>query len=189
MERLYNCRDNLDFSLQNALAQSEDAAADEAFKKQVDARVEQFIQAMDDDLNTADGIAALFDLVRDINTFLASPKAKEPMEYAAQQFDRLADVLGCLLYTSFALSEEISYEGLYRGWEQNCQKLPGRLHLCGLSLGAVLALDYTIRHPQRVESLVLIAGQYRSPKFLPVSYTHLDVYKRQRQSCPMQGTL
>ena len=70
LERLYNCRDNLDFSLQNALAQSEDAAADEAFKKQVDARVEQFIQAMDDDLNTADGIAALFDLVRDINTCL-----------------------------------------------------------------------------------------------------------------------
>ena len=33
LERLYNCRDNLDFSLQNALAQSEDAAADEAFKK------------------------------------------------------------------------------------------------------------------------------------------------------------
>ena len=96
LERLYNCRDNLDFSLQNALAQSEDAAADEAFKKQVDARVEQFIQAMDDDLNTADGIAALFDLVRDINTFIASPKAKEPMEYAAQQFDRLADVLGLL---------------------------------------------------------------------------------------------
>ena len=96
LERLYNCRDNLDFSLQNALAQSEDTAADEAFKKQVDARVEQFIQAMDDDLNTADGIAALFDLVRDINTFIASPKAKEPMEYAAQQFDRLADVLGLL---------------------------------------------------------------------------------------------
>ena len=73
-----------------------------------------------------------------------------------------------LLHTPdlFTLTEEISYEGLYRGWEQSCQKLPGRLHLCGLSLGAVLALDYTIRHPQRVESLVLIAGQYRSPKFL-----------------------
>ena len=30
----------------------------------------------------------------------------------------------------------------------------------------MLALEYTIRHPQQVESLVLIAGQYRSPKFL-----------------------
>ena len=67
LERLYNCRDNLDFSLQNALAQSEDAAADEAFKKQVDARVEQFIQAMDDDLNSPMVISALFDWVRTIN--------------------------------------------------------------------------------------------------------------------------
>ena len=92
-----------------------------------------------------------------------------------QNSDSWKQVIDCLpteqkelLHTPdlFALSEEISYEGLYRGWEQSCQKLPGRLHLCGLSLGAVLALDYTIRHPQRVESLVLIAGQYRSPKFL-----------------------
>ena len=54
------------------------------------------VREVADDLNTADAISALFDLVRDINTFLASPKAKEPMEYAAQQFDRLADVLGLL---------------------------------------------------------------------------------------------
>lgn len=92
-----------------------------------------------------------------------------------QNSDSWKQVIDCLpteqkeeLHTPdlFTLTEEISYEGLYRGWEQSCQKLPGRLHLCGLSLGAVLALDYTIRHPQRVESLVLIAGQYRSPKFL-----------------------
>ena len=92
-----------------------------------------------------------------------------------QSSDSWKQVIDCLpteqkeeLHTPdlFTLTEEISYEGLYRGWEQSCQKLPGRLHLCGLSLGAVLALDYTIRYPQRVESLVLIAGQYRSPKFL-----------------------
>lgn len=92
-----------------------------------------------------------------------------------QNSDSWKKVIDCLppeqkeqLYTPdlFTLTEEISYEGLYRGWEQSCQKLPGRLHLCGLSLGAVLALDYAIRHPQKVESLVLIAGQYRSPKFL-----------------------
>ncbi len=38
--------------------------------------------------------------------------------------------------------------------------------LCGLSLGAVLALDYTIRHPEQVSSLIWIAGQLRSPKLL-----------------------
>ena len=51
---------------------------------------------MDDDLNTADGIAALFELARDINTFIASPRAKEPLEAAAKQFVELADVLGLL---------------------------------------------------------------------------------------------
>lgn len=38
--------------------------------------------------------------------------------------------------------------------------------ICGLSLGAVLALDYTTRHIEQVDSLVLIAGQFKSPTLL-----------------------
>lgn len=38
--------------------------------------------------------------------------------------------------------------------------------MCGLSLGAVLALNYAIVFPQRVKSLILIAPQYNMPKFL-----------------------
>ena len=49
---------------------------------------------MDDDLNTADGIAAVFDLVRDINTFIAVPRAKEALSYASEMF--VTDVLGLL---------------------------------------------------------------------------------------------
>ena len=96
LERLYNCRDNLDFAIQNALPQTADAEADSQLMQQLEKRREQFIEAMDDDLNTADGIAALFELARDINTFIASPRAKEPLEAAAKQFDELADVLGLL---------------------------------------------------------------------------------------------
>ena len=97
LERLHNCRDNLDFAIKNALPETADAAADEAFKQQVDSRKTQFIEAMDDDLNTADGIAAVFDLVRDINTFIAVPRAKEALSYASEMFDRLVtDVLGLL---------------------------------------------------------------------------------------------
>ena len=97
LERLHNCRDNLDFAIKNALPETADAAADEAFKQQVDSRKAQFIEAMDDDLNTADGIAAVFDLVRDINTFIAVPRAKEALSYASEMFDRLVtDVLGLL---------------------------------------------------------------------------------------------
>lgn len=40
------------------------------------------------------------------------------------------------------------------------------LRLCGLSLGATLALDLTIRHPDKVAALTLIAGQFRSPRLL-----------------------
>ena len=96
LERLYNCRDNLDFAIQNALPQTADAEADSQLMQQLEKRREQFIEAMDDDLNTADGIAALFELARDINTFIASPRAKEPLEAAAKQFDELAGVLGLL---------------------------------------------------------------------------------------------
>ncbi len=37
------------------------------------------------------------------------------------------------------------------------------MDLCGLSLGGVLALQYTIEHPEKVNSLVLIAAQYKMP--------------------------
>lgn len=38
------------------------------------------------------------------------------------------------------------------------------LHICGLSLGAVLALQYALEH--EVRSLILIAPQYKMPKQL-----------------------
>lgn len=38
--------------------------------------------------------------------------------------------------------------------------------ICGISLGAVLALDYTIQHSDHVASLVLIACQYKVPNWL-----------------------
>lgn len=59
-----------------------------------------------------------------------------------------------------------SYGELYRG---SCAYLDGLdqpLELCGLSLGAVLALNYTIDHPEHVHRLALIAPQFRMPKAL-----------------------
>ena len=92
MERLYNCRDNLDFALKNA----QEGPADPEFTARADSRREQFIRAMDDDLNTADGLAALYELARDINTYTAVPRTKESLAYAAGVFDELAEVLGIL---------------------------------------------------------------------------------------------
>ena len=40
------------------------------------------------------------------------------------------------------------------------------LCLCGISLGAILALQYVVSNPQKVNSLVLIAPQYKTPRLL-----------------------
>ena len=61
---------------------------------------------------------------------------------------------------------EAVYADLFRGWEAYASRLDGPLVLCGLSLGGVLALDYTLRHPERVAALALIATPIAMPKTL-----------------------
>lgn len=90
--RLYTCRDSLDFALQNALDGVPENA--EAIKAQLDSRREQFCEAMDDDLNTADGLAAVFELVRDVNVQVLNSGSRELIAYAAKLFDELTGVLG-----------------------------------------------------------------------------------------------
>lgn len=95
LERLYTCRDSLDFAIKNAA--NETSSDDEKMISELSERRSQFVAAMDDDLNTADGISALFDLTKDINTkILDKPVSKAVCEYAAKLFDELSDVLGLL---------------------------------------------------------------------------------------------
>lgn len=92
LERLYNCRESLDFSIKNAKT---DIADDEEIIALIDSRKDQFINSMDDDLNTADGIAAVFDLVSDINTKIINKDvSKNVCQKAADMFDELTGVLG-----------------------------------------------------------------------------------------------
>lgn len=108
LNRLYNCRDSLDFEINNASA----GELDGEIKSKLDARVQQFNDAMDDDLNTADGIAAVFDLVRDINTFVNGKGVSlETAEYAAKIFDTLTDVLG-LVYNRKAEDSDAEIDAL-----------------------------------------------------------------------------
>lgn len=91
LNRLYNCKNAMEFALTGAA----DGAVDETFAAGVEKRRQQFIEAMDDDLNTADGIAALFELVKDINLMLAAGTATRQTILAGQKlFDELTDVLG-----------------------------------------------------------------------------------------------
>ena len=56
---------------------------------------DRFQERMDDDLNAADALAVLFDLVKDINT-LSPESCKSALEETAEVFDRLTGVLGIL---------------------------------------------------------------------------------------------
>lgn len=109
LTRLYTCRDSLDFALQNA-GDTVPENADE-IKAQLDTRREQFCKAMDDDLNTADGIAAVFELVRDINVSVLDSGSKALVEYAIQLFDELTGVLG-LVYNRKAEALDSEVEAL-----------------------------------------------------------------------------
>lgn len=59
-----------------------------------------------------------------------------------------------------------TYKELYSAFSSECDKVNDEIVLCGLSLGAVLALNYAIDHPDKVKSLVLIAAQYKMPQKL-----------------------
>ena len=94
LERLYTCRDSLDFALKNASADTPD---DPQLLADIAAHRDAFITAMDDDLNTADGISAVFELVYDINTRILDKTVSPAVcQAAADQFDELCGVLGIL---------------------------------------------------------------------------------------------
>lgn len=93
LNRLYTCRDSLDFELKNAVDAEHDG--DKAIIDGFNKYREQFISAMDDDLNTADAIASIFELVRDINTnVVGKTPSKALVEGAIAMFDELTGVLG-----------------------------------------------------------------------------------------------
>ena len=108
LNRLYTCRDNLDFAIKNAA----DGEIGDSVKEMLKLRQTQFVAAMDDDLNTADALAAVFELVRDINTKIIAESAnKAECEAAAKMFDELCGVLG-LVYNRKTQSLDDEVEAL-----------------------------------------------------------------------------
>ena len=90
LERLYTCRENLDFLIKNAAETGSDVLIEKAAAAKA-----KFNTAMDDDLNTPDALAAIFELVKEINT-LGKEASKAALTNAAEVFDELTGVLGLL---------------------------------------------------------------------------------------------
>lgn len=76
------------------------------------------------------------------------------------------DTIICPELYLFIKEKDASYSNLYTAFSEYCNNISGPLNLCGLSLGAILALNYAIDNPKKVNSLVLIAAQYEMPKTL-----------------------
>ena len=102
LDRLYNCKSALEFAVGNA----GEGDGDPAFAAALASRRDQFIAAMEDDLNTADAIAALFELVRDINVKLGAQPARADVAAASELFEELTGVLGLLYDRKTELLDE-----------------------------------------------------------------------------------
>ena len=74
-------------------------AADQALAK--------FNDAMDDDLNTADALGALFELVREIFRLPQSSVSRETVAHIRAQMQRMTDVLGLLAKQTDELTPEV----------------------------------------------------------------------------------
>ena len=89
LDRLYKCREGLEFAVLHA----EDGGEAPEFIEKYKA---QFIEAMDDDLNTADALGAVFMMVRDINKLVADKAKKQTLKACLDALQELCDVLGLL---------------------------------------------------------------------------------------------
>ena len=87
--------------------------------------------------------------------------------------DSWAETVSCLENREDVLCPDLSaplagraasYENLCAAFAEFCDRIGGPVHLCGLSLGGILALRYTLDHPEKVKTLVLIGTPHRVPK-------------------------
>ena len=96
LERILNATDNLKHLIASVATEEMSAEEKEAFSK-TDAYVEEFEKAMDDDFNTADAIAAIFELVKYANTTATAVSSKEYLRGLLDRIVKLGDVLGLIL--------------------------------------------------------------------------------------------
>ncbi len=109
--RIKTCLENLDFVAGHAAEKPEGAEAEavsEALDKACADYRQAFIEAMDDDLNTADALAAIFELVRQANTAAACPGIDAGvLRRAGKTLAELLDVLGLRPAEETAVPEAI----------------------------------------------------------------------------------
>ena len=96
LERIVTAAENLKFLAGNASAEAMTEEEKALFEKSAQ-YVADYERAMDDDFNTADAIAAVFDLVKYINTTSDGSRSKDYLESLFARLKTLTDVLGIII--------------------------------------------------------------------------------------------
>ena len=105
LERLYGAKKNLEFLLEKDLPDT--LENDEAIIGGIHEFEASFEKSMDDDLNTADAVAALFDLVKYTNSNFSEESSRKVVQYGYDTLMKLAMVLGILTKKDEILDDEI----------------------------------------------------------------------------------
>ena len=97
LNRIVTCVETLEHLEKNGTDDFSDA--DKAELKGLDKYRDMFIEAMDDDLNTADAISAIFEMVSDINVYVRNGASKVFAKEGIAHIKELTDVLGVMQHT------------------------------------------------------------------------------------------
>mgnify|MGYP001031225440 FL=1 len=106
LERLYNAKSNL-LHLMERTAGKEVKPGEQAFVDALDKYREKFKEHMNDDFNTADALAVIFEMVREINSTVSVDSSRAAVDKAMAMLDELTSVLGLLTKDDNDLDDEI----------------------------------------------------------------------------------
>lgn len=105
LDRLYNSISQLNILIDNST--SFDSEIDNNFKTAVEKLKGSFKDSMDDDLNTADAIAAMFDFAKYVFSVKENTISRNTLIYAKETMYDLADVLGILRKREESIPDQI----------------------------------------------------------------------------------
>lgn len=107
LNRMYTARNSILFQIENGEERPMNDAEKE-FVQRIQIYEKKFDEAMDDDMNTADAIGAIFELIKDANVSVVQGTSKETARAALKSLEAVCDVLGLLTKKEDELPAEIS---------------------------------------------------------------------------------
>ena len=107
LNRLYTARNSLRFQIENGEERPLNET-EKAFAERLKGYEKRFDDAMDDDMNTADALGAVFELVKDANVTIVQGASREAAKAAMDSLEAICDVLGILSRKDEDLPEDIA---------------------------------------------------------------------------------